>query len=92
MGINQGERETMSDEISKLADHAAQQNDRWLFVFLLIFLLASFGIFFRWLLKDRDAIGKRLTEVTDRHIAVTENLAKVVATNTAIMERVETKL
>lgn len=81
----------MSD-LTDLTDHAAAQGDRWLFVFLLMFLLASSLIFFRWLLKDREAISKRLTEVTDRHIAVTEDLAKVVTNNTAVLERVERKL
>ena len=69
-------------DIATLADHASQQNDRWLFVFLLVFLLCSFGIFFRWLLKDREAITKRLTEITDKHIDQSAKLAEVVTNNT----------
>jgi hypothetical protein len=79
------------NDIAKLTDHAAQQDDRWLFVFLLIFLLCSFGIFFRWLLKDRDAITRRLTEITDKHIDQSSKLAEVVSNNTnAARENTET--
>ena len=84
------------NDIAKLTDHAAQQDDRWLFVFMLIFLLCSFGIFFRWLLKDRKAITDRLTAITDKHIDQSGKLAEVVTNNTnafnnfsAINERLE---
>lgn len=70
----------------------AGQSDRWLFVFTFLFLLATFGLFFRWLLKDRESIAKRLTDVTDRHISVTEKLSEVVANNTAVLHQVEKKL
>ena len=76
----------MNDTISNLTDHAAQQNDRWLFIFLLMFLLAAFGIFFRWLLKDREAISRRLTEVTDRHIEQCTKLSEVVTLNSRVVD------
>jgi len=70
------------NDIASLTDHAAAQGDRWLFVFVFLFLLATFGLFFRWLLKDREAMSKRLTEVTDRHIEQSAKLAEVVTNNT----------
>ena len=75
------------EPIIKATDHAAAQGDRWLFVFLLMFLLAAFALFFRWLLKDREAITKRLTDITDRHIEQSANLTEVVANNTAAFNK-----
>jgi hypothetical protein len=75
------------EPIINATDHAAAQGDRWLFVFLLMFLLAAFAIFFRWLLKDREAITKRLTDITDRHIEQSANLTEVVANNTAAFNK-----
>ena len=74
------------EPIIKMTDHAAAQGDRWLFVFLLIFLLVFCGLFFRWLLKDREAVVKRLTEITDKHIAQTATLAEVVTLNSRVVD------
>ena len=71
---------------AKVADHAAVQSDRWLFVFVFMFLLATFAIFFRWLLKDRESIAKRLTEVTDRHIEQCAKLTEVVTWNSRVVD------
>ena len=69
-------------DVAKIADYAAQQSDRWLFIAALVVLL-GFGFFvWRWIVADRDKLGKRLTEITDKHIESTAQLATVVANNT----------
>jgi hypothetical protein len=75
------------NDIATLTDHASQQGDRWLFIFVFLFLLATFAIFFKWLLRDREAITRRLTDITDRHICQGEQLGKLVADNTAVIQR-----
>ena len=59
---------------------------------LIFILLAAAAVVWRWVTADREKISKRLTEVTDRHIVVTEKLAEVVATNTAVLHEVRKKL
>lgn len=73
-------------------DHAAQQNDHWLFLFALAVLGTVLICVWRFMVADREKLGNRLTEVTDRHIKSCENLGEVVAANTAVLERVEKKL
>ncbi len=81
----------MSD-VSNLADHASQMDDRWLAMALLIIGLVASFLLWKWMVKDREATATRLTEVTDRHITVTEKLSEVVATNTAVLNEVRKKL
>jgi len=85
--------------ITKLADHAAAQSDRWLFVALLVILLVICFLFLRWLVEDRKSIANRLADITDRHIAQTEALTgavegtkEVVRNNTAMMEKVKEEI
>ena len=68
------------------ADHAAMQSDRWLFVALLLVFLSGGVVLWRWMVADREAVGKRLTDITDRHIAAGERLAEVVANNTVALK------
>lgn len=73
-------------------DHAAAQNDHWLFLAALVVIgIILFGIW-RFIVADREKLGERLTEVTDRHIQSCEKLGEVVAANTAVLQRVEKKL
>jgi hypothetical protein len=73
-------------------DHASQQNDHWLFLAALVVLGCVLVVVWRFMVADREKLGARLTEVTDRHIESCENLGKVVSANTAVLERVEKKL
>lgn len=82
----------MGDTVNALADHAALQSDRWLMVAMAIIGLAAGLLLFRWIISDRAAMAKRLTDMTDRHIAVTEKMAEVVATNTAMLQEVKRAL
>jgi hypothetical protein len=89
--VNDNLMKTMQ-ELVNTADHAANQSDRWMFVVTLIIFLCAALAMWRWMLSDREKVSKRLTEMTDRHIAVTERLADVVANNTAVLHQVEKKL
>jgi hypothetical protein len=79
-------------DLQTLIDHAANQNDRWLFLAMFTIVIVG-GIFiWRWMISDREKIANRLTEMTDRHIAVTEKLTEVVANNTAVLHDVKDRL
>ena len=77
----------MSDIVS-IADHAAQETDRWLFICAVVLLIAFALIIWRWIVADRDKLSNRLTEITDRHIESSERLAEVVANNTNALREV----
>ena len=77
---------------TSVIDHAATQNDHWLFIAVLILLMAFVVATFRCMINDRENVAKRLTEMTDRHITVTEKLSEVVATNTAVLHEVRKRL
>ena len=81
-----------AEEIIKLADHASQQNSMWLFLAALLVLGLFIIIVWRWMVADREKLGARLTDVTDRHIASCERLGAVVEANTAVLKKVESKL
>ena len=80
------------DEAIKLADHASQQSSTWALCALAIVLAIVLVAVWRMVVADKEKIGNRLTEVTDRHIQVCENLSKVVEANTAVLHQVEKKL
>ncbi len=82
----------MNEALKETIDHAAKENDRWLFVALLVILLIFIGFIWRWMTADREKISNRLTQMTDRHIEVTEKLSEVVANNTAVLHEVRKKL
>ena len=77
------------DEIKPMADYASQQSDRWLFICALGVLMAFCLVIWRWIVADREKLGARLTEVTDRHIKSVENLGEVVANNTTALKEVK---
>lgn len=80
------------NEVINQINEAAEKSDRWLFIACLV-VLGLVGIFiWRWIVSDREKLSKRLTEMTDRHIATTEKVIEVVANNTAVLNRVEKKL
>lgn len=81
-----------AENVVNLTNEVAGKNDRWLFIGALIFLL-GFGILaLRFLISRNEKSELRLNEMTDRHIKAMENMATVVATNTAVLQRVENKL
>lgn len=80
------------DEITKLTDHAAAQNDRWLFLCLLVVVCVSVLLLWRWMVADREKTQARLVIITDRHIAQAEHLATVVANNTEALKEVRSVL
>lgn len=79
----------MSDIIN-VADHAARQSDRWLFVAMLVIFMIAVATMVRWFIGDREKLSVRLTEVTDKHIAhttaQTERMSEVIANNTAALQ------
>jgi len=82
----------MNEAATNLIDHASKENDRWLFVALLVLLVLAAIFIWRWIVSDREKLSVRLTEMTDRHITVTEKLSEVVANNTAVLHDVKKKL
>ncbi len=73
------------NEVVTITDHAARQSDRWLFIAILVILLIASVVFWRWIIKDRDKLGARLTDVTDRHIDAHQKLIEVVARNNEVV-------
>lgn len=81
----------MNDTLNAI-DRAANADDHWLFVAMLVLLILAAIMVWRWMVSDREKISVRLTEMTDRHITVTEKLSEVVANNTAVLHDVRKKL
>ena len=77
------------NEIKPIADYAAQQSDRWLFIAALLVLVVFVLIIWRWIVADRDKLGARLTVITDRHIEAVEKMGEVVANNTTALNEVK---
>ena len=77
------------NEIANLTDHAAQQSDRWLFIAALVVLILFSLVIWRWIVADRDKLGSRLTEITDRHITAVEKMTEVVTNNTLALNEVK---
>jgi hypothetical protein len=77
----------MTDLIS-LADHAASQSDRWMFIATLTLLIAFLVMIWRWIVADRAKLGDRLTIITDKYLESTQQLTEVVANNTTALNQV----
>lgn len=77
------------NDIANIADHAAKQDDHWLFIATLVILMAFAILIWRWVTADREKLGNRLTEMTDRHIAATEKMTEVVSNNTTALNEVK---
>jgi hypothetical protein len=80
---------TNMNDLQTIVDHAAVQNDRWLFLALLVLTIIGTVFFWRWLTGDREKLANRLTEITDRHIASQEKVTEVVANNTMVMRETQ---
>jgi len=80
------------ETVVAIADHAARQSDRWLFLATLVcFLLAMLGLA-KWFIADRSKLAERLTTMTDRHIAQSEKLSEVVTNNTTALNSIGQKI
>jgi len=64
------------NEIQKIVDHAAMQNDRYLFVALLVLVLIAGFFLIRWAITQNATLNKQSREDGQR-------LATVVEANTA---------
>lgn len=82
----------MLETATQIADHAARQSDRWLFIATLVLMMISMLALARWFLADRKGLADRLTTMTDRHITQSEDLSKVVTNNTAALNEISKKL
>jgi len=93
----------MTDDLLSFANHASAQNDRWLFVCLLLICLVFAWVLFRYLIRQIDQLRSRMDEQSAEFVAhlkqankemleVVATSAKTIAQNSAIMERVERKL
>lgn len=80
------------DVVTGIADHAAAQSDRWMFVAMLAIFLVSMLSLAKWFIGDRKGLADRLTAVTDRHIEHTAKLSEVVTNNTVAMNRISDKI
>lgn len=72
-------------EITNIADHAAQQSDRWLFIALLILFILASVVLWRWMVNDREKMEQRLSAMTERHIEGQQKLVEVVTKNTEVV-------
>lgn len=82
----------MNDKLTDTVDHIAKQDDRWLMVAILVIATLGAVVVWRWMVADREKVSARLTQMTDRHIEVTEKLIEVVANNNAVLHEVRKKL
>lgn len=77
------------NDLKTVVDHAAQQNDRWLFLALLALIILFAVFIWRWIVSDREKLANRLTDITDQHIDTMKNLTQVVTNNTNALYEVK---
>lgn len=86
------------DQLTKVADYASVQSDRWLFIALLIVFLIAIALLTKWGMSQLDkrdvkidALQKELGEVRKEQSALAlnhaERFATIIANNTACIER-----
>jgi hypothetical protein len=55
-----------------------------------VILLIGFGlVVWRWIVADREKLGNRLTEITDKYIQMGERMTEVVTNNTNAFREVK---
>jgi cob(I)alamin adenosyltransferase len=80
------------DTLGQIADHAAQQSDRWMFVAMFLLSLTASVAVARYWMRDRERLVISLSEAHTRALAQTEELVKVVTANTDAMHDLGTRL
>jgi ascorbate-specific PTS system EIIC-type component UlaA len=88
------------DEAMKVVDKAAAQNDRWLFLAAIIFIIVAFLIVIRYLVKDRDKErDARITEngkhqdwvvtVYTENVKMAANILVILQETNVLLARIE---
>jgi len=75
------------DAIAKITNSAAAHDDRWMLIAAIVIVVVASLLALRWMAGDRSEMARRLTEITDRHIAQGIELAKLVANNTEALSQ-----
>ena len=75
------------DTVSKITNAAANHDDRWMLIAAIVIIILACLALMRWMIGERAELGKRLTEITDRHIQQGERLGELVANNTEALRR-----
>jgi type VI protein secretion system component VasK len=77
--------------IIETANYAAAQNDRWLFIALLLIFLGAIAFMTRWFMKRMDKMQDQMTAVQDKFNSFLEGknaeLATVIQRNTDALNR-----
>jgi hypothetical protein len=85
------------ESVTKAVEAAAQQNDRYLFLFALVIIMAGGGLVIRWLVNkydkaeirsqaDRDAYQRGLTDLVTKGFEVTQKLVLATESNSRVIE------
>lgn len=75
----------MSD-LAKIVDHASQQNDRYLFLFLLGVGLVAAGFAFRYLLRRDERKSQAMHDAFNANTAAQLQLGRIIERNTNLIE------
>lgn len=82
---------TTTQAIAKVADYAAIQSDRWLFVALLIVFLVAIGFTAKWLMARNDALQSRVDAIQKEFNDFLQNrhssMAALVEKNSTVLEK-----
>lgn len=74
----------------KIADHAANASDRWLFIVLLVVFLIAIGVLVKWGMRQLEIRDARINSLTDQQAKNQETqmdrISTVVANNTAALQ------
>lgn len=74
-------------ELVNVADHAVQQSDRWLFIMLLIIVLAGGLLVIRYLVRRDEEKSQRMHESYDKNTAAQLQIAGMLTNSTSAIER-----
>lgn len=90
-------------EVVDIANYAASQSDRWLFVALIVIGILSIGILFRYFTGRLDVLQKRMDNQTEEFLthlktanmemlAVLSKATTTIERNTALLEKLDRQL
>jgi hypothetical protein len=78
--------------VTQIADHAAMQSDRWLFLASLIVGLLGAVAIARWIVADRNRVVTSLENNQIQLVKIVEKVTDVVSTNTSALNRVSEEI